>query len=58
MADYVSPPLTTVHQPKVRLGSVAMEILLDLLDERPVENHILAPSLKLRASTAPPLARG
>ncbi len=58
MADYVSPPLTTVHQPKVRLGSVAMEILLDLLNERPVENHILTPSLKLRASTAPPLARG
>src|SRR6266487_641729 len=53
MADYVFPPLTTIHQPKVGLGKAAMEMLLHLLDERPVENHTLAPTLKLRASTAP-----
>lgn len=51
-AEYVTPPLTTVHQPKVRLGSLAAEMLLNLLNEHPVENAILAPTLTLRASTA------
>jgi LacI family transcriptional regulator/LacI family repressor for deo operon, udp, cdd, tsx, nupC, and nupG len=51
MADYVTPPLTTIHQPKVRLGQLATEMVLDLLDGRPVRNHILAPTLHLREST-------
>ena len=52
MADYVTPPLTTIHQPKVLLGHLATEMVLDLLNGRPVRNHILLPTLKLRASTA------
>jgi LacI family transcriptional regulator/LacI family repressor for deo operon, udp, cdd, tsx, nupC, and nupG len=52
MADYVIPPLTTIHQPKFLLGSLATEMLLDLLNGRPVRNHVLSPTLKLRASTA------
>ncbi len=52
MADYVTPALTTIHQPKERLGRLATEMLLDLLNARPVRNRILAPTLKLRASTA------
>jgi DNA-binding LacI/PurR family transcriptional regulator len=52
LAKYVSPPLTTIHQPKVRLGRTAMRMLLDLLDDRPAENHILQPTLVERASTA------
>ena len=56
IAGYVTPPLTTVHQPKLQLGSLAAEMLLNLLNERPVENAILVPTLTLRASTAP-LAR-
>jgi DNA-binding LacI/PurR family transcriptional regulator len=54
LARYVSPPLTTIHQPKVRLGRTAMRVLLDLLDDRPVENHILQPTLEIRASTTKP----
>lgn len=53
MADYVTPALTTVHQPKVLLGRLATELLLDLLNARPVRNRILSPTLQLRASTAP-----
>lgn len=51
MADYVTPTLTTIHQPKVRLGQLAMEMLLDLLNSRSVRNHVLSPTLKVRAST-------
>lgn len=52
MTDYVMPPLTTIHQPKVLLGRLAMEMVLDLLNARPVQNHLLTPTLKVRASTA------
>ncbi len=53
LAEYITPPLTTIHQPKVLLGSLATEMLLNLLDGRPVQNHVLSPVLKLRNSTAP-----
>ncbi|MBV9713582.1 MAG: LacI family DNA-binding transcriptional regulator [Ktedonobacteraceae bacterium] len=53
MADYGTPPLTTVHQPRVRLGRGATEMLLNLLGEGTVENAILTPTLTIRASTAP-----
>jgi DNA-binding LacI/PurR family transcriptional regulator len=54
VARYVTPPLTTVAQPRLRLGTLATQVLLDLLAERPVENHVLPPALALRESTAPP----
>ncbi len=54
MADYVTPRLTTIQQPKVRLGQLAMEMLLDQLNARPMQNHVLSPTLKLRDSTALP----
>lgn len=57
MASYVSPALTTIHQPKVELGHLATEVMLDLLNNRPAQNHVLQPTLKTRASSAPP-ARG
>jgi LacI family transcriptional regulator/LacI family repressor for deo operon, udp, cdd, tsx, nupC, and nupG len=53
MARYGLPPLTTVRQPKVEMGGLAMQILLDLLDERPVRDHVLAPTLVVRGSTGP-----
>src|SRR6266568_4064998 len=53
MASYVTPPLTTVQQPKVQLGCLATQVMLDLLNHRPGRNHILMPTLMLRASTAP-----
>jgi DNA-binding LacI/PurR family transcriptional regulator len=54
LAQFVAPTLTTVHQPKVELGELAMQKLLALLAERPVEDAVLQPSLVVRASTAPP----
>ena len=53
MANYVTPPLTTICQPKVELGRLATEVMLDLLNNRPGKNHILQPTLIIRASTAP-----
>lgn len=53
-AQLVSPPLTTVHQPKLRLGQTAAEMLLDLLAGRPVTGHVLPTELVLRESTAAP----
>jgi DNA-binding LacI/PurR family transcriptional regulator len=57
LAQFVAPTLTTVHQPKVELGELAMQKLLALLAERPVEDAVLQPSLVVRASTAPPAMR-
>ncbi len=53
-AEYVSPPLTTVRQPMLLLGRLAMEMLMELLNGRPVENHVLAAELVPRASTCAP----
>ena len=57
MASYATPPLTTIHQPKVELGRLATQVMLGLLNNRPGRNHQLLPTLMLRASTAP-LAEG
>jgi DNA-binding LacI/PurR family transcriptional regulator len=53
IASYVTPPLTTIHQPKVELGQLAAGVMLDLLHNRPGKNHILQPALVTRASTSP-----
>lgn len=53
-AEYYRVPLTTVRQPKYRLGVAAMEIMLALLRGEPAENRRLAGELEVRASTAPP----
>jgi DNA-binding LacI/PurR family transcriptional regulator len=53
MASYVNPPLTTIRQPKVELGRQATQLLLDLLDNRPVQDCLLSPTLVHRSSTAP-----
>jgi DNA-binding LacI/PurR family transcriptional regulator len=52
LARYVTPPLTTIHQPKLRLGEIAMQMLLDILEGRPVQSRILPNELVVRASTA------
>ena len=53
MASYLTPPLTTIHQPKIEMGRLATQVLLDLLHNRPVQNYVLPPALISRASTAP-----
>jgi DNA-binding LacI/PurR family transcriptional regulator len=50
---YVSPQLTTIHQPTFRLGQLAMEMALDLLNDKPVQDQIIACELVVRGSTAP-----
>jgi DNA-binding LacI/PurR family transcriptional regulator len=52
LAQYVTPPLTTVHQPKMHLGEVAMEMLTKLISGERVEPSVLLPTrLIMRAST-------
>lgn len=53
LAQYMTPPLTTIHQPKDELGRLAMRMLLDLLDGRMVHNLVIQPTLLQRESTAP-----
>ncbi|MBD2246975.1 LacI family DNA-binding transcriptional regulator [Nostoc sp. FACHB-888] len=49
---YVTPALTTVSQPMLEIGGYAMQMLLDLLEEKTVENRVLSPSLLQRSSSA------
>lgn len=57
IAQYVTPPLTTVHQPKLRLGETAMRMLLGLLEGEPVQSQCLPTDLVVRGSSAPPALR-
>ena len=57
IARYVTPPLSTIHQPKLRLGELAMQMLLDILEGRSVQSRILSNELVVRASTAAVHAR-
>lgn len=54
---YVTPPLTTVRQPQFELGRRAVQMVLDLLEERPVSDQVLPCQLVVRESTAPPQNR-
>ena len=55
-AEYFRVPLTTVRQPKLRLGTVAMDVMMKLLRGEPVSSQRLKAQLEIRASTAPPRA--
>lgn len=54
LAAYAHPPLTTVAQPKLRIGTMAAELLLERIDgaRREPRRVILDPELVVRASTA------
>lgn len=55
-SEHFRVPLTTVRQPKHRLGVAAMELMQGLLRGERVEGRRLAGELAIRASTAPPRA--
>ncbi|MCW5317853.1 substrate-binding domain-containing protein [Nostoc sp. KVJ3] len=52
LGRYVTPSLTTVSQPMLEIGGNAMQILLDLLEDKTVENRVLSPFLVERGSSA------
>jgi DNA-binding LacI/PurR family transcriptional regulator len=53
-AEFFRVPLSTVRQPKLRLGSAAMELMLQLLRGEATESRRLSAELILRQSTVPP----
>jgi DNA-binding LacI/PurR family transcriptional regulator len=53
-AEYFRVPLTTMRQPKFRLGVAAMEMMRQLLRGERVESRRQPAELIVRASTAPP----
>src|SRR5581483_3470059 len=57
-ARYLSPPLTTVHQPLEEMGRHATLELLDWLrtHEEPPLRTVLPATLRVRGTTAPPAA--
>ena len=54
ICELLSPPLTTVHQPKQEIGRTAVRMLLDSLAGSQVEDQLLEPALVVRESTAAP----
>lgn len=52
LAEYFSPPLTTIHQPKRRVGKTAFEILLSRIKDKEHERTIfeMHPELIVRES--------
>ena len=55
-AEYFRVPLTTIRQPKYRLGVAAVEMMMNLLKGQRVESKRLPAELIERKSTAPPKA--
>lgn len=55
LAAFSAPPLTTVVQPKLQIGTLAAELLLERVEANRTDARrvILDPQLKVRDSTAP-----
>lgn len=51
-AENARVPLTTVREPKFRLGLAAMEVMAKLMRKEPVESRLLRAELILRRSTS------
>ena len=55
IASYTDPPLTTVRQPRRRMGLLAMESLLQLMQgQNPSQAITVAAELVIRESSGPP----
>jgi LacI family transcriptional regulator len=57
VSEYFRVPLTTVRQPKLRLGYAAMDLMQSMLDGNQGENKRLRAELVARASTGAATAR-
>jgi LacI family transcriptional regulator, repressor for deo operon, udp, cdd, tsx, nupC, and nupG len=58
IAPYLDPPLTTVHQPRRRMGELAMGALFDLIDGGSTDaTQLIRGELIVRESTAPPATK-
>lgn len=44
LAEYMSPPLTTIRQPKYEAGSLAAHLILQLLDGQNLEHEYMLPT--------------
>jgi LacI family transcriptional regulator len=53
LSSFASPPLTTVAQPKQRMGALAVDMLLERIEGRrhDARKVVLQPELRVRAST-------
>lgn len=53
-AAYISPPLTTIHQPLMELGHAAVTAVIDAIrhPDEPITNRTLWPELVIRKSSA------
>ena len=56
-SEYFRVPMTTIRQPKYRLGLAAMDMMVQLLRGQRVESKRLPGELIVRASTAPPATK-
>jgi LacI family transcriptional regulator len=54
VSEYFRVPLTTVRQPKLRLGAIAMDLMVRLLRGETAESRRLSAELVIRASSGPP----
>jgi len=54
LCEIVDPPLTTIHQPKLKMGQQAMKMLLAGLDGERIGDTVVPPVLVVRSSTGPP----
>lgn len=57
-AEHFRVPLTTINQPKFRLGHAAVDVMQRLLRGQPVDNKRLPAELVIRHSTAAPRPSG
>ena len=59
-AAFANPPLTTVRQPLLRMGQIAAQTVVDLIEERGeyIPEIAIEPELVVRQSTGPAPSRG
>jgi LacI family transcriptional regulator/LacI family repressor for deo operon, udp, cdd, tsx, nupC, and nupG len=51
LSSFINPSLTTVHQPRSKLGQLAITMVLELLNGETVQDQVLPCHLEVREST-------